>query len=392
LNRPIFIEPFDGIPFSFPYLEIIFMSRKRQDRGFTLVELLVVIAIIGVLVGLLLPAVQSAREAARRMQCTNNLKNLGLALHNYHDSFRRFPPRSNGTTTGPASNGGRRSGMIGMLPFLEQSAFFNRIEAGDATAPPPHNTPGGTFPWTSVSITNMYVQRFPFLKCPSDPASPEQMAEARGVNNYAFCAGDTLVSVGTTGSGMFYRFTAGPSVAIQEVADGTSNTIAMSERAAANFGPGQKPNADIREGTLGGVQLLGAGSPINCRSEAAAGSLGGRYLPSVTARVKGRFSYIWADGQVEAVGFNTVLPPNGPSCSQNNSAGADEQHVVLSASSYHTGGVNAVYVDGSVRFVSQNIDTGNAAVKPANQTTPSPYGVWGALGTRAAGEVANADL
>lgn len=104
--------------------------------GFTLVELLVVIAIIGVLVGLLLPAVQAAREAARRMSCSNNLKQLGLALLNYEDVSKSFPSRSSGTQTGPISNGGRRSGIIGLLPFLEQQSFVNNINSGDPTKSP----------------------------------------------------------------------------------------------------------------------------------------------------------------------------------------------------------------------------------------------------------------
>lgn len=362
------------------------MRLGRQRLGFTLVELLVVIAIIGILVGLLLPAVQAAREAARRMQCSNSLKNLGLALHNYHDSYRSFPSRSNGTQTGPISNGGRRSGIVGMLPFLEQSAFFQRIEAGDPTKSPPL-PPGGPAPWYPVgespNQTTMWVQRFPILKCASDPASPDQMDGGRGINNYAFCSGDTLISVGTVGSGMFFRF---GTVRIGEVTDGTSNTIAMSERVAANFRPGQRANALIREGSLLNVVLLGAGNPANCRAAVAAASVGGRFLDSATPNVKGRFSSIWADGQVENVGFNTVLAPNGPSCVSGADGGSDSQHAVLSASSYHTGGVNTVFVDGSVRFISDSIDTGNHAVKPV-MLAPSPYGVWGALGTRAGGEV-----
>jgi prepilin-type N-terminal cleavage/methylation domain-containing protein/prepilin-type processing-associated H-X9-DG protein len=369
------------------------MSILRKRNGFTLVELLVVIAIIGVLVGLLLPAVQAAREAARRMSCSNNIKQLGLAHLNYESVYRFFTPRSAGTQTGPISNGGRRSGIIGLLPFLEQQSFVQNIEAGDPTKSPPL-PPGGPWPWYPVGDgpdqTRMYVQRFGFLQCPSDPSTPDQMAEGRGINNYAFCAGDTLISVGTTGSGMFFRFVP---VRLREVTDGLSNTICMSERVSANFIPGGKPNPTIREGSLLNVVLLGAGNPANCRAAATAASVGGRYLPAFASVVKGRFSSIWMDGQVENVGFNTVLGPNSPSCVSGNNPGSDSQHAVLSASSEHGGGVQVLFVDGSVRFVSDTIDTGNSSVKPlAGGLTPSPYGVWGALGTRRGAETVSADL
>src|SRR5690606_35651696 len=115
------------------------ISMRRARSGFTLVELLVVIAIIGVLVALLLPAVQQAREAARRMQCSNNLKQMGLALHNYHDTYGSFPPRATGTTHGPngdSHNNGRLNGLIPLLPFLEQGAMYDRIATGDGTRAP----------------------------------------------------------------------------------------------------------------------------------------------------------------------------------------------------------------------------------------------------------------
>jgi prepilin-type N-terminal cleavage/methylation domain-containing protein/prepilin-type processing-associated H-X9-DG protein len=358
----------------------------RRKKGFTLVELLVVIAIIGLLVGLLLPAVQAAREAARRMGCSNNIKQLGLALHNYELTYKSFPSRSNGTQRGPINNGGRRSGIIGLLPFIEQAAFFQQIEAGDPTKTPPI-PPGGTFPWAPVGTgptqTMMYVQRFGTLQCPSEPASPDQMDGGRGINNYAFCSGDTLISVGTTGSGMFFRF---GTVRLQDVTDGLSNTIAMSERVAANFRPGERTNPTIREASLLNVVLLGAGSPANCLAATASVTAGDRYLPVASPNLKGRFSSIWMDGQVENVGFNTVLGPNSPSCVSGNNPGSDSQHAVLSASSQHPGGVQVLMVDGSVRFVTNTINTGNPSVKPS-LGLPSPYGVWGALGTRAGGEV-----
>ena len=117
-------------------------ANRRFAAGFTLVELLVVIAIIGILVALLLPAVQAAREAARRTECNNNLKQLGLALHNYHDTHKAFVYRKGGTTGGTTaqSNQGRRSGFISLLPFMEQTPMYEQINAGDAaidfTVPP----------------------------------------------------------------------------------------------------------------------------------------------------------------------------------------------------------------------------------------------------------------
>jgi prepilin-type N-terminal cleavage/methylation domain-containing protein/prepilin-type processing-associated H-X9-DG protein len=367
------------------------MLIRRNKSGFTLVELLVVIAIIGVLVGLLLPAVQAAREAARRMSCSNNIKQLGLALHNYEMTYRSFPSRSNGTQQGPINNAGRRSGIIGLLPFFEQQAFYQRIESGDPTKSPPI-PPGGTFPWHAVgngpSQTMMYVQRFGTLQCPSEPSTGDEMDGGRGINNYAFCAGDTLISVGTTGSGMFFRFR---TVRLRSVTDGLSNTVAMSERVAAAFRPGERTNPTIREASLLNVVLLGAGNPANCRAAAAAVSVGNRYLPVASMNLKGRFSSIWMDGQVENVGFNTVLAPNSPSCVSGNNPGSDSQHAVLSASSQHSGGVQVLFVDGSVRFTADTIDTGNLSLKPVIGL-PSPYGVWGALGTRAGGEVTPADI
>src|SRR5688572_20348975 len=104
------------------------MSTRRRSQGFTLVELLVVIAIIGILVGLLLPAVQAAREAARRMQCSNNLKQLGLASHNYESAYKKFHYRQGGTTAGTLNNQSRKSGFIALLPFIEGGNQFSRIE------------------------------------------------------------------------------------------------------------------------------------------------------------------------------------------------------------------------------------------------------------------------
>jgi prepilin-type N-terminal cleavage/methylation domain-containing protein len=130
------------------------MNRIRTcRRAFTLVELLVVIAIIGILVALLLPAIQAAREAARRTQCNNNLKQIGVALHNYHDVFKSFVYMKGGTNGyGDASrfdgNYNRRSGIISLLPFMEQGALYDIIQAGDPTTTPPVHL-GGAAPWSA---------------------------------------------------------------------------------------------------------------------------------------------------------------------------------------------------------------------------------------------------
>jgi hypothetical protein len=168
----------------------------------------------------------------------------------------------------------------------------------------------------------------------------------------------------------------------KDVLDGTSNTIAFSERVMANFGIGGKASPRIQEGCLTSVAAITT-NPGSCLAAVVAISSGTHY--TTWSAVKGRFSCIWADGQPENVGFNTVLAPNAPSCANNNNGSSDADVSVLSASSYHPGGVHCLLTDGSVRFVADSIDTGNLGVATALGAS-SPYGVWGALGTRAGKE------
>lgn len=358
-------------------------STTRSARGFTLIELLVVIAIIAILIALLLPAVQQAREAARRTQCKNNLKQLGLALHNYHDVFGKFVYLKGGTT-GPAStprtghNYNRRCGIISLFPYFDMANLYARIEAGDPGAGTPI-PPGGPAPWFGWAGWN---QRTPVLRCPSDPG----VNRPRGLNNYAFCRGDFIGNGSGDGrdsqdsNGMFaFRST----FAMRDVTDGTSNTVAMSERVIASFGRNGKANPLVKEGILTSVGGITT-SPGACLAAAAAISQGGRY--TTWNAVKGKFSSTYCDGQPENVAFNTVLPPNAPSCTNDGNNNSDGAVSVLSASSHHTGGAQVLMCDGAVRFISENIDTGNLG---ADQTRggASPYGIWGALGTRAGGEV-----
>ena len=368
----------------------------RRRAGFTLVELLVVIAIIGILVGLLLPAVQAAREAARRMQCSNGLKQLGLANLNYESAFKALPPRKGGTG-GPFiganrnnSNGNRLSGFVFLLPYIEQTAMYNMIQAGDATGTfnyaaaqgGPTVAPGGPAAWTGWTPWNIAPS---MLSCPSDGPVFNQPAN-RQTNNYAFCIGDTIANArdigdsrGVFGSQIYTK--------LGSINDGTSNTIAFSERLKANFGITNVVANQIETvlGTATAATNI-VNSPISCYTTA-----NGRYF--VAGRlVKGRFGSLWTDGQAERVSFNTVLPPNKPSCATDSDGNADSgggtAGLLIPASSRHTGGVNLAMVDGSVHFTSDGIDAGNLAA-PASTSGPSQYGVWGALGTKSGGETAS---
>jgi len=355
---------------------------QKRSRGFTLIELLVVIAIIAVLIALLLPAVQQAREAARRTQCKNNLKQLGLALHNYHDVFGTFVYRKGGTGSGQNSstrldgNYGRRSGLVSLLPYLDQAPLYQRIEAGDTTTTP--NVPtGGAAPWSGWAG---YQQRFAGFRCPTDPGI--NPPPSQGSLNYAFCMGDLIGGSNRDATQINGMFANNTTYGVRDVVDGNSITSAFGERVQASFGINGRANPTIQEGTLGSVATITT-NPGSCLAAVAAISSNGRY--TTWSAVKGKFGSIWCDAQPENVAFMTVIAPNGPSCVDDNNGNSDSLNGLLTASSYHTGGVQVLMVDGSVRFVGNNIDTGNLGVA-TTLNGRSPYGVWGALGTRMGGE------
>jgi prepilin-type N-terminal cleavage/methylation domain-containing protein/prepilin-type processing-associated H-X9-DG protein len=345
-------------------------------RGFTLVELLVVIAIIGILVGLLLPAVQAAREAARRLQCTNHLKQFGLALHNYADTYKRFPHGSGGASF--TTN--RLNAMVGLLPFVEEGNLYNMINSPQ-TFGTTNFLAGGTNPWNQNY--DLWGSQFQVkgMNCPSDtpvgdPRGGRWAGGAAATTSYSFCHGDHVTGVQNQGAyqrrGMFGTRSY---VSFGNLTDGTSNTMAISERCFP------KGNRSIFGNAVEGLVGLEA-NPALCLAQANRATR--QYLPTANVgpyRIGGTRAY---DGMPIYTGFNAILPPNTPSCL----IGNVNTRGVMTAQSWHTGGVNCVFGDGSVRFINETIDAGNSGA-PESLSGPSPYGVWGALATINGGEIAS---
>jgi prepilin-type N-terminal cleavage/methylation domain-containing protein len=375
------------------------LSPGRSRRAFTLVELLVVIAIIGVLVALLLPAVQAAREAARRMSCGNNLKQLMLAAHNYHDVHKAFPAAWGGTDNGNfmTSNMGQLSPYAAMSPFIEQTAVFAQMSG--QTAGRNHQNgaisshifpPFGPAPWAESDLGSgsgypPWHVELPVMRCPSDSARKNGgWWNDTGKVNYSVSAGDNCTNTWdqpqwSRARGVWSRrwqFTQ-----IADIKDGTSNTLGMSEHTIGNH-----PNAHNK---AHGDYWRGTGfsnDPNQCFVHKGPN---GTIIPNGVGWESRRGAW-WSGGGFVVIGFNTVLPPNSVSC--NNEPGEWGNEHIFPPDSYHPGGVMGAMMDGSVRFISDTINAGNrnASCHHNNLTGLSPYGVWGAMGTMAGSEpVAN---
>ncbi|MDR0609012.1 MAG: DUF1559 domain-containing protein [Planctomycetaceae bacterium] len=349
---------------------------RSPQFGFTLVELLVVIAIIGMLIALLLPAVQAAREAARRMQCSNHMKQWVLAAHNYHDTYNSLPAARNRCHT----TGDRFSATYLLLPFMEQQSIFDAVRA----------TTTNPYPDTGmVDATQAVTQQIATLRCPSDPYGRNPSITGGSRNRHG-AVGNIVISYGdganrlqqndtgqdgdVSSRGIFY-WSEGKN--LSAVTDGTSNTILISESCVAT-GIGTN---NIKGGiaSLSGIDI---GSWI--------------WSPAVCMAIRndqqftGTAHDFWRcarylDGMILYTGFNTIMPPNAPSCVKNTS---ESTSGFYTANSYHTGGVNVARVDGSVNFVSDTIDTNGLpdSIQGKWLTGQSPYGVWGSLGTPSGGE------
>jgi prepilin-type N-terminal cleavage/methylation domain-containing protein len=352
-------------------------SKRRRLRlyGFTLIEMLVVIGVIVVLVGLLLPTIRMPRDAARRMSCSNNLKQISLALHNYHDAHGHFPSAMGGTGLGSTpvqGNANRLSGLVALLPFLEQGPLWEQIST-------PMEFNGvqypamGPVPWATAYPP--WQTELSAFRCPS-AITKENVG---GLTNYAFCIGDMAREIHkpTVLRGAFAcRLTS----RFEDITDGTSNTIMIGE-----IGTPSKRSVIGQFAIWQPTSLLDNPSLCADRNDRRHS---GNYNKTVKLDADGRGAR-WADGAAGFSLFNTVLPPNSPSCAIEGSQAVDG---IYSAGSLHPGGVQVGLVDGSVRFIAETIDAGEAnqpTVTPeqlADSPVASPFGVWGALGTAAGGD------
>lgn len=353
------------------------MSYQKRKTGFTLVELLVVIAIIGILVGLLLPAVQSARAAARRMECGNKLKQFALAMHNYHDVYKTLPCLGQRSDPGHGAGTNRSySFAIWTLPFIEQSPLYDRMMSrsragGGPGLPEPWNMNTGD-PWQAQN----WIVKIDAFRCPSD-AGEIIGSESPCELNYKACLGDDYHQNHWDNNGQRNRgiFQINRWVSFAGITDGTSNTLLLSEQANGE-----------RDAVIGGVALnYQAWNPAGC--VARVDPVTGRLTGAVREDFRPVTGRAW-DGRPYFVGFTTLVAPNGPSCHW---GGVDGNEHIGTPSSYHPGGVQAAMADGSVRFVSETIDSGNQLANDSgNKAGISEWGVWGALGSRAGGEPVSA--
>ncbi len=367
---------------------LIHAGGGRRQTAFTLIELLVVIAIIGVLVGLLLPAVQQAREAARRSSCGNKLKQLGLALHNYVDANKALPYGRGGPTSSqlggtdyvPTSipSPGSWSGLVILLPFLEEQALYEQM-ISDTTP----------VPW--VNSGAHWGRQPSVLICPTDGAQRRLRNNATDAQtNYLFSVGDQTSNLhfdtsvcpqapACSSKGMVRGlFGLNSSVKFKDITDGLSKTVMMSEglraEVASQPSSGDWPAVNNDAASTG----QNNGNPKACRES----FVDGGYTTGLNSAWRSRGATAWF-GRACRVSFNTILRPNSPVCSNEHTTG------VLPPTSRHPGGVHVLFADGATKFLNETIENGAGdsltSCNPAAGTA-SPCGVWGALGSLTGGE------
>jgi prepilin-type N-terminal cleavage/methylation domain-containing protein/prepilin-type processing-associated H-X9-DG protein len=317
----------------------------NQRFAFTLIELLVVIAIIAVLVALLLPAVQQAREAARRSQCKNNLKQIGLALHNYHDNYNTFPPaliasgRCNPASyptdcpaTYPVLNS---TGFVLILPYIDQAPMFNQFNLNIASSvSSPYGRPpaGGT---TADTINApLYSQSLSIYNCPSDLANSPQFINAVSTPSNFYSSDGARRSSYLFGTGWTTDYNASYSTLTGNTTSLTINGVSVSFRYAGIFGnDGAARIGDVTDGTSNTI-MVGESKQIKAGTSTS-------------------FGPFWGAGVHTCC--HGYVPGSDPRFTINGRYGANGDPYAWVFSSYHTGGAQFVMGDGSVRFLSENI-------------------------------------
>lgn len=343
---------------------MVLFNILNRRRGFTLIELLVVIAIIAILVALLLPAVQQAREAARRSECKSKMKQLGVALHNYHDVHSVFPGNEVGCVKNDGGSGANEcwngwSGIAMLLPFMDQAPLFETanfdIRWGSTTGTAPNRN-------RDVSTTMLAA-----LLCPSDPGARQWTGDS-APTNYMLSAGPVSTWHLPNGSGPFSRESSKRS---RDFTDGMSNTILAGE-GLIGVGNGQLAAAfrNSAAGDLSGAVGTGntrewSNSPANLATIRTyyANCVAG--APSSSDGQDDEANRWWASGAVfRGPWFNTLMPPNSGSddgkyktVNCDNDVSATDMRL-KNASSYHTGGAHVLMADGAVNFASDNTDHG----------------------------------
>ena len=330
-------------------------SAKPRRPAFTLIELLVVIAIIAILIGLLLPAVQKVREAAARTKCSNNLKQIGLANHNFEITNGTLPPNGAYLAAGSGATftGDSYSALARILPYVEQAATYSLVDLNASAT-------------TQPTVTS---QRIPIYVCPSEvndmprTSNPPRYPATYGANEGDWLVWDPTTGRGGNGAFPMVAFPSTKGIHLSDITDGTSTTVGFADVKA--FGP----------------YLRGSGTAPVTPPTTAAGvlALGGTLKMGVAHTG-------WTEGQTFQTGLTFVLPPNTvvpyPNAADgltydvdwisglDGSATTAIDYAAMTARSYHSGGVNALFMDGSVRFVPTTVD----------------QAIWRAMGTRNGGE------
>jgi prepilin-type N-terminal cleavage/methylation domain-containing protein/prepilin-type processing-associated H-X9-DG protein len=366
--------------------------KPRSRPGFTLIELLVVIAIIAVLIALLLPAVQAAREAARRAQCTNNLKQLGLAMHNYHTAVNSFPIGMSVAWYGYGS-GAYQTGWPDwsahalLLGYLEQSPLYNAANFSLISC-----CTGSLGDFVNSTV---YLTRINGFLCPSDG-----QAGVQNINSYFGSIGTTVANGFHTVSGIFtlqdYQYTGHvlqpcPPIGVQSVTDGTSNTIAWGEGLVGIPGRGNSYRGNGMATGTNPATFRSANSGLDVQMKTPAqlaaalsdcNTFWKTMAPGTTNHngAKEQHGQVWALGERAYTLFNTVMPPNSQQapwsvCKLGTKGSAPNESQFINAQSFHPGGANFTMADGSVRFIKDSIS----------------MNTYWALGTRAYGEVISSD-